>query len=508
MSEVRVRIAPSPTGSPHVGTAYIALFNYCFSKSQGGSFVLRIEDTDQARSRPEHEAMILDALRWTGLRWDEGPDLGGPYGPYRQSERTEHYVKHAQILLDNGSAYKCFCTPERLDRLRKEQTAAGGNLGYDGYCLGLTQQQVTEKEAAGESFTVRLKVPAVGECVIQDRLRGDVTFDYTTIDHQVLLKSDGFPTYHLANVVDDHLMKITHVIRGEEWLPSLPKHILLYEAFGWQAPEVIHLPLLRNEDKSKLSKRKNPTSILYYKELGILPEALINFLGMMAYTLPSNQEIFILEQMVDSFDIDRVHLGGPIFDQAKLGWVNQQHIGALAPEAIYERLVQWRFNKDFFMKLMPVMAPRMHKLGDFMQVCDFMFYSEVQYDTALLAPKNKELEDTRDFLQKFIWELETLLSFEKPHIERAFKKVAEIHGWSLREVTHAARVSICGKTVAPPLYEVMALLGSDICRNRMLAAVKTVGELGKKKMKKFQSAWQKASADWEASQEEPPAETE
>jgi len=501
MSQIRVRIAPSPTGSPHVGTAYIALFNYCFAKSGGGSFVLRIEDTDQARSRPEHEQMILDALRWTGLSWDEGPDVGGAYGPYRQSERTELYRKHAQILLDKGAAYRCFCTPERLEALRREQMAAGGTLGYDGHCLSLTQAEVADKEAQGKPFTVRLNIPSNGTCTVHDRLRGAIDFDYAVVDHQVLMKSDGFPTYHLANVVDDHLMEITHVIRGEEWLPSLPKHILLYQAFGWDAPEVIHMPLLRNPDSSKLSKRKNPTSILYYRDSGILPEALLNFLGTMAYRMPSGEEIFSLEQLVESYDIDRMHLGGPVFDQQKLRWVNQQHIAALRPEALCDRLIEWRFNREYLLKLMGIMAPRMHRLGDFMEHCDFLFTSDVTVDKSQIPPKKRGEDETRDMLQQFVWELETLVDFSAVGIEAAFKKVGEILDWSLRETTHAARVAIAGKTVAPPLYEVMEVLGSDVCRQRLTAAIRELGELGKKKLSKLQKNYQKASAAWEASRE-------
>lgn len=487
---VRVRIAPSPTGSPHVGTAYIALFNYCFAKSQDGQFVLRIEDTDQARSKRVHEETILDALRWTGLTWDEGPDVGGPHGPYRQSERTDIYRKYAQVLLDKGTAYKCFCTAERLDELRAQQRAAGTHIGYDGHCAGLSAEEVAEKEAAGTPFVVRMKVPKSGTVTVKDPLRDLIEFDCATIDHQVLMKSDGFPTYHMANVVDDHLMEITHVLRGEEWLPSLPKHILLYEAFGWEAPTVIHLPLLRNQDQSKLSKRKNPTSILYYKETGILPEALINFLGMMAYTLPDGKELFSIQEMVDSFQIERVHLGGPIFDQDKLKWVNQQHIGALPEDNLLQRLIDWRFNADFLGRLVPLVQKRTHKLGDFMKLCDFMFVSEVDVDPTQLAPKKRELEETRDILQKFVWELEGITDFNAANIEAAFKKTGEIDDWKLRDITHAARIALCGKTVAPPLYDAMSILGSDVVRNRLMAAIALVQPpLGKKKLKKLQESW-------------------
>lgn len=485
---VRVRIAPSPTGFPHVGTGYIALFNYAFAASQGGQFLLRVEDTDQNRSDPHFETMILNSLRWLGLTWDEGPDVGGPYGPYRQSERTEIYRAHAQILLEKGHAYPCFCTPERLEELRKdpENQAKGG--GYDGHCLTLDSAQVNAQKQAGIPHVVRMKVPATGQCIVSDLLRGDIAFDYQQIDHQVLLKSDGFPTYHLANVVDDHLMKITHVIRGEEWLPSLPKHLILYQAFGWTPPTVIHLPLLRNDDQSKLSKRKNPTSILYYKEMGVLPEALLNFLGLMAYSLPSGDEVFSLETMVDSFDIKRISLGGPIFDQQKLRWLNQKHIAQLEDETLLDRLVDWRFNREFLKPLIPLMKNRLHSFGDFMRFCDFLFLTDIEVDSGLLVGK-KDPDDARDFLQKMVWELEPLIDFSAGQIEAAIVKVGLLHGWTMRETTHTIRVAVCGKTVAPPLFEVLSLIGSDLVRNRLSAALKLLNPLGKKKLEKLQKTY-------------------
>ena len=274
---VRTRIAPSPTGSPHIGTAYIALFNYAFARKNNGQFILRIEDTDQSRSTRESEREILDALNWIGIPWDEGPDKGGPCGPYRQSERAAIYLEHALRLVETGMAYPCFCTPERLDELRRSQAKAGQDkLGYDGLCASLDPAEAGRRMAAGEPHVIRLRVPAEGECAFKDRFREMVRIPWNTIDQQILLKSDGFPTYHLANVVDDHLMGITHVIRGEEWISSTPKHLLLYKAFGWTPPEFAHLPLLRNPDKSKLSKRKNPTSILYYRRAGYLPAACRN----------------------------------------------------------------------------------------------------------------------------------------------------------------------------------------------------------------------------------------
>lgn len=496
MSDIRVRIAPSPTGTPHVGTAYIALFNYCFAKSQGGRFLLRIEDTDQNRSDRLYEDMILKALRWVGLNWDEGPDVGGPCGPYRQSERTEIYRHHVAELLASGHAYKCFCTPERLESLRISQFKLGHTVGYDGRCLHLPSSERQQMEAGGLPFTVRMAVPDEGSCRYQDPLRGLVEFDYRSVDHQVLLKSDGFPTYHLANVVDDHLMGITHVIRGEEWLPSLPKHLLLYRYFDWQAPVVYHLPLLRNADQSKLSKRKNPTSILYYRELGILPEALLNFLGTMAYTLPGGEEIFSLEQMVESFDIGRISLGGPIFDLQKLTWTNQKHIAALSQEQLLTKLIDWRFNPEYLGRLIPLMNQRMHKLGDFMALCDFMFHSDVAVHKESLLPPKRDEEAVRELLYLLLWELEQLPFPSHQEVEGACRRICEQWSWNLRDLTYVLRQAVCGRSVAPPLFHVVEILGGDISRNRLLAAIAQMGPLPKKKLDALQEEWRQRRAHY------------
>jgi len=286
---VRTRVAPSPTGDPHVGTAYTALFNYCFARKSGGQFLLRIEDTDLARSNPQSQQAILHSLRWLGLEWDEGPDVGGPHAPYQQSRRSEIYRSHAARLLEQGHAFRCFCTPERLTQLREIQQRAGLRPGYDGRCLQLSPAEVETLLVGATPFVVRMKIPEQGICVVNDLLRGPIEIGWESVDMQVLLKQDGMPTYHLANVVDDHLMEITHVIRGEEWISSAPKHILLYNYFQWPIPLFCHLPLLRNPDKSKLSKRKNPTSLLYYQRMGFLPEALVNYMGLMAWSMPEGR---------------------------------------------------------------------------------------------------------------------------------------------------------------------------------------------------------------------------
>ena len=320
---VRTRVAPSPTGDPHVGTAYMALFNRCFAHAQGGQFILRIEDTDRVRSTPEAEQAILESLRWLGLSWDEGPDVGGPHGPYRQSERGDIYAGYAWQLVDEGKAFVCYRTADELDAIREARREAGNSTALKPSDLLLSPEEQAARKAADQPFVIRMMVPEEeGVCAVEDMLRGTIELDWSMVDAQILLKSDGMPTYHLANVVDDHLMEITHVIRGEEWINSAPKHKLLYDYLGWDMPVLCHLPLLRNPDKSKLSKRKNPTSILYYQRMGFLPEALLNYLGRMGWSMPDEREKFTLAEMEQAFDIKRVSLGGPIFDLEKLNWLN------------------------------------------------------------------------------------------------------------------------------------------------------------------------------------------
>ena len=300
-----------------MGTAYMALFNWVFARHHGGQFVLRVEDTDLARSTAASEQTIYESLRWLGLDWDEGPGVGGDFGPYRQSERKAIYHEHVETLLHEGHAFRCFCSKERLDALRAEQQANKQTTRYDGHCSSLSAEQVAKRVAGGEEHVIRMRVPEEGSCTFVDRLRGEITIPFAQVDMQVLVKADGMPTYHLAVVVDDHLMGITHILRGEEWLNSVPKHKLLYDYLGWPMPELIHLPLLRNTDQTKLSKRKNPTSVNYYRDMGYLPEALLNYLGLMGWSMPDGSEIFSLQQMVEAFDIDRMTTGGPIFDQTK-----------------------------------------------------------------------------------------------------------------------------------------------------------------------------------------------
>jgi len=476
----RVRIAPSPTGDPHVGTAYIGLLNYLFAAQRGGQFVLRIEDTDRTRFQAGSEQMIFDSLRWLGLNWNEGPDVGGPFGPYRQSERTEIYREYCQRLLDNGTAYRAFETAEELDAEREAQKAAKQPPKYNGRSRHLSQSEIDANLAAGKPFTIRLKVPIEGSTTFRDELRGDITFDHFNVDDQVLMKSDGYPTYHLANVVDDHLMQITDVIRAEEWISSTPKHVLLYKAFGWELPRFWHMPLLRNVDKSKISKRKNPVSLIYYRDSGYLPQALINFLGLMGGGMaqPTEQEIvskglntkegdiFSIADMVAKFDFQRISLGGPVFDLVKLKWLNGEYIRKLSPEDFFTALRSTIFSDDYIKAVASLVQARIETLGQFGDMTGFLFTDNVMPIEAVWLPKKRTPEETLKFAAEQLAVLEAA-AWEGPAIETALKALGETQQWSVKENFMLLRAILSGSTQSPPLMESLIVFGKARSLDRM-----------------------------------------
>lgn len=490
---VRVRIAPSPTGDPHVGTAYIGLFNLIFARHFKGQFIIRIEDTDQKRSRPEYEKNIFEALKWCGIDWDEGPDIGGPYGPYRQSERTEIYRKHVYDLLEKGHAYKCFATPEELAEMRELASKQGKRVGYDRRYRNLTPQEVSQREAEGQPFVIRLKIPLTGECVYEDAIKGRITAPWADVDDQVLLKSDGFPTYHLAAVVDDHLMEISHVIRGDEWMSSTPKHIFLYEAFGWKAPIFMHMPLLLGKEGKKLSKRKNPTSIFYFRDSGYLPEALVNFLTLMGYSMPGDKEIYSLEEIIETFDPTRIGISGAFFDMQKLAWLNQKRLIETIPESsLWERLQQWQFNEQFMQKLMPLVHTRIKTFGEFIQLCDFLFINELKVTSELLCPKGIAAEVIAYLLQTLIWTLDGEEDWTGVGLEKALHEAAEIFGLHYKKVIIPALFAcIMGKLYGPPLFDSVTLLGKDRTRVRFMTAIEILGGISNKKLDQLKKCWEK-----------------
>ena len=491
---VRTRIAPSPTGDPHVGTAYVALFNMAFAHSQGGQFLLRIEDTDQARSTPESEKAILDALKWLGLEWDEGPDNGGPKGPYRQSERSDIYQKYAQELIDDGHAFRCFCSPEELDEMRASQIANKEPLGYDGRHMDLSDEDVESRIANGDPYVVRMKVPREGTCTFSDMLRGEVSIDWAQIDYQVLLKADGMPTYHLANVVDDHLMEITHVIRGEEWINSAPKHILLYQYFGWEIPALCHLPLLRNVDKSKLSKRKNPTSILYYQRMGYLPEALLNYLGRMGWSMPDEREKFNLNEMLEAFDIGRISLGGPVFDVEKLSWLNGVWIrDELTDDQLADRLHDWALNRDSLKAFLPFARQRMEILSDFAPLGSYLVSGMLPIRLEDLKSSGMDENQLLEVLQYALWRLEAVQDWNRDNIFKALQSIADGMNIKLKPFLVPLFIAITGSTASISVMDSMNLLGADMSRARLRHAIEIIGGIGKKKLKKMEKAYQALS---------------
>lgn len=483
---VRTRVAPSPTGDPHVGTAYIALFNRCFAHQHGGKFILRIEDTDQSRSTDTSEQQILDSLKWLGLDWDEGPDVGGPYGPYRQSERKDSYREYAEQLLAAGHAFKCYRTSDELQQLREDLKAAGENRALKPHDLELTAEEQARREADGAPYVIRMKVPTDGRCEIQDMLRGTVELDWALVDAQILLKSDGMPTYHLANVVDDHLMAITHVIRGEEWINSAPKHKLLYDYFGWQMPELCHMPLLRNPDKSKLSKRKNPTSILFYQRMGFLSEALVNYLGRMGWSMPDESEKFSLEAMQAAFDIQRVSLGGPVFDVEKLRWLNGQWLRDLDDQQFLDNLVNWALNKDYALQIIPHIRQRVETLSDVVDKAGFCFSGIPNISEAAFEHNSIAREEMVVWLQLLLWTLEARQVWQRDGLFEDAKTLADGLEVKIRDFLFPVFIAITGSTASFSVVDAMAVIGPDLTRARLRHAIELLGGVSKKQTKKLE----------------------
>jgi glutamyl-tRNA synthetase len=473
----RLRVAPSPTGDPHVGTAYMSLFNLAYARKTGGAFVLRIEDTDRARYMADSERQITETLRWLGLPWDEGPDVGGPYAPYRQSERLETYRPYVDQLVADGHAYYCWCTPERLAEVRKEQERTKASVtGYDRLCLGKTQQERAQLPGFQETPVVRMLVPDDVTLTFDDLIRGTVAAPRP--DDQVLLKTDGYPTYHMAVVVDDHLMGITHVVRGEEWISSTPKHLLLYRWLGWNAPAFAHMPLLRNTDRSKISKRKNPAArLLWFVEQGYLPEALRNFLQLLAYPpADDDSEVSTFEDFIAGFEWSKINTVGPIFDLDKLNWLNGTYIRNLSVPELGERLVS--FVREHQRPLSDAEAatvygsasmlqPRLVLLSDALDQLSFALTPDAEL--VIEDDARAQLTDAaRQVLDTTIATLDSLPEFTHVAIDEALR-TALVEGLGLKpRVAFAAlRVAITGRKVSPPLFESMELLGKNSVLTRL-----------------------------------------
>ncbi|WP_027893631.1 glutamate--tRNA ligase [Calidithermus chliarophilus] len=469
---VVTRIAPSPTGDPHVGTAYQALFNYVFAKQNGGKFIVRIEDTDRTRYNPTSERRILEMLEWIGLSPDESPVKGGPNAPYVQSQRLSIYQEHALRLLESGAAYRAFDTPEELAAAREEARKAGlQQQGYNRRYRDYPREEAERRAAAGEPHVIRLKVPLEGKTVVHDLLRGPVEFDNAQLDDKVLLKADGYPTYHLAAMVDDHLMGVTHVIRAEEWLTSTPFHVLLIRAFGWEEPVWCHTPLLRNPDKSKLSKRKMDTSVDSYRAQGILPEALLNYLGTMAWSMPDGREIFTVADMIEHFDLRRISLGGPVFDLAKLKWMNGKYIrevlslGELVArlEPFLEAAGYAHPSRAYLEQVVEAMRARFETLGEFVEKAVYFF----REDYPVQEKAKAKLEEGRPFLPELRDLLASLPDFLPETTEPALKGFAEAKGLKAAAVMQPLRAALTGSLETPGMFDLLMILGKDRVLERL-----------------------------------------
>ena len=477
-SPVRVRVAPSPTGDPHVGTAYMSLFNLAFVRQRGGQFILRIEDTDRARYREDSEQQIYDTLTWMGLTWDEGPDRGGPYAPYRQSERLDHYRPYVDKLLADGHAYYCWCTTERLAQMRDKQQKTKQPTGYDRLCYGKTREERALLPGFSETPVVRMLIPDDVPLTFHDVIRGEVNAPRP--DDQVILKADGFPTYHLAVVVDDHLMGITHVVRGEEWISSTPKHLLLYRWLGFAEPGFAHMPLLRNADKSKISKRKNPAARLtWFLEQGYLPEALINFLALLGYGQPGEDEVFGFDDFSASFDWARVNTVGPVFDLKKLDWLNGHYVRALSAEEFGDRLVEFAARNDelgqdgpvLLRAAAPLVQERTETLAQAVEMLWFLTVADAEFAVDEAAAAKQLGPDQQPTVAAAVTALEALGEWSAAAIESALRE-ALVDGLGLKPkfAFGPVRVAVTGRTVSPPLFESLELLGRERSLARLRAA--------------------------------------
>ncbi len=483
---VRLRVAPSPTGDPHVGTAYMSLFNLAFVRQQGGQFVLRVEDTDRARYRDDSEQQLYDTLSWLGLHWDEGPDKGGPYAPYRQSERLETYKPYVERLLAEGHAYHCWCSTERLQEMREAQQAAKQPTGYDRLCYGKTREERAQLPGFSETPVVRMLIPDDVPLTFTDVIRGEVNAPRP--DDQVILKADGFPTYHLAVVVDDYEMGITHVVRGEEWISSTPKHVLLYTWLGLPLPKFAHMPLLRNANKSKISKRKNPAARLtWFQEQGYLPEALRNFLALLGYSMPGGEEVFSFDDMVEHFDWKRVNTVGPVFDLDKLDWLNGHYIRSITEDDLADRLVArlqsdgllgdepGERDRDVVRAATPLVQTRMVRLNEAAGMIGFLLVDDhdlVVEDDALASLQ----DDAPAVLDAAITALQPLADWSTAQIEASLR-AALVDGLGIKPkfAFGPLRVAVTGRRVSPPLFESMEILGHASTLRRLMALRSRLG---------------------------------
>jgi glutamyl-tRNA synthetase len=478
---VRVRIAPSPTGYPHIGTFRTFLFNWLFARRHGGRFVIRIEDTDRERLIPDAVEKLVEAVRWFGLDWDEGPEVGGAFGPYVQSERLPLYHEHVDRLVREGKAYRCYCSSERLTALREEQQARKEPPGYDRLCRGLSEAERAEREASGAPSVVRFAVPLEGSTTFQDVIHGEITWENRVLDDFVILKSDGYPTYHLAHLVDDHLMDISHVLRGDEWISSTPRHVLLYQALGWEPPVFAHLPAILGPDRKKLSKRHGPTGIEAFQTAGYLPEAMINYLALCGWSSGTDDEVLSLPELVEQFSLDRVNKTGAIFDHDKLDWFNGIYIRSLAPEDLARRIrpvlgdAVAGVDESYLAQVAALIQDRLRTLSDAPELSEFFLSDNLEYDAATLVRQGMTPESTRDALARALAMAETVQPFAHEDLEAAYRDLTQDLGLKTNQLFMSIRIAVTGRTATPPLFETMEVLGRQRVVQRLRTAMERVG---------------------------------
>ena len=484
-SDVRVRYAPSPTGMPHVGNIRTALFNWLFARHSGGSFIVRIEDTDVTRRIEGATEAILDGLRWLGIDWDEGPDVGGSRGPYLQSERLSLYQEAAQSLVAAGHAYYCYCSPERLEEMRAGMKARKESMrSYDRHCRDLDPAERARYEAHGATPVVRFKIPLEGQTRFDDLIKGEVAFENANLDDFVILKSDGYPTYHLASIVDDHAMGISHVLRADEWLSSTPRHVLLYAAMGYEPPQFAHLPMILGPDRSKLSKRHGATSITEYREQGYLPQAMMNFLALLGWSLDDRTEIFSRAELVEYFALERISRTAAIFDGNKLDWMNGSYIRSMGIEELSEALLPFLerdlpeqaarpVSAGYVREIAPLVQERLDTLGTAGEYCSFFFVDDLAYDAGLLIGKKLTSEGAAAALEAALISLRDA-SFDAESLESVLRPLASELGLKTGVLFGLLRVAVTGRTAAPPLFETMAVLGKERCLKRIEGALESL----------------------------------
>lgn len=486
LKPARVRFAPSPTGYLHIGGARTALYNYLLARQTGGQFILRVEDTDQTRLVADAREEQMNGLRWLGIQWDEGPDVGGPCGPYIQSQRADIHRAHAEQLVEAGKAYYCFCAKERLEALRREQLLLKRQPRYDGHCRDIPSSEAQARQAAGESCVVRFKMPPEGNTTARDLIRGDITIDNSTLDDFIILKSDGLSLYHLAAMVDDHLMGITHVIRSSEWIPSLPKHALILRAFGWEEPQWVHLSVfLRPSGKGKMSKRESSNlkaeeghSIFVrdMHELGCLPEAVRNWIALMGWSLDDKTDVISLDEMIQGFSLERLNPAPAAVNFDKLDHFNGVYIRSLSPAELAKRLkphfdrAGLKADEAALSRIAPLIQVRIATLDESVEMAGFFFRPDVSYDPTLLIPKGLDAARTVAALQKSKALLESLPDLNHPTTEPPMRALADELKLKPGQLFGILRVAITGQTVSPPLFETIALLEKSVVFERLVQA--------------------------------------